>query len=224
MNIYGDLLEAANVFREKEAFLFDMDGLIFDTEQLFMEQLAVVMKERGYELTKEIYCRSLGMTGQALKDLMCGIYGEDYPLSETGGESRKRVTMIAETVGLRVKPGIPQLLAWLREQGKRCAVVSSTESAHVKRYLELAGLSEYFDEVIGGEMVEKSKPEPDIFLLGCKCLGVKPTQSVVLEDSENGIRGAHSAGIATICIPDLKEPDESLYPQIDILVCSRAVS
>lgn len=218
MNRYSDLLEAAKAVRTKEAFLFDMDGLLFDTEQLFMEQLAIVMKEQGYELTKEIYCRSLGMTGQALKDLMCGIYGEEYPFFEMGRESRKRVTMVAETVGLRVKPKIRQLLAWLKEQKKRCAVVSSTESTHVKRYLELAGLSEYFSAIIGGEMVEKSKPEPDIFLLGCERLGVKPSESVVLEDSENGIRAAYSAGIETICIPDLKEPDEALYPQIDILV------
>lgn len=218
MKRYQDLLEAAGAFQDKKAFLFDMDGLLFDTEQLFMEQLAIVMKERGYTLTKEIYCRSLGMTGQALQDLMYGIYGDDYPFFETGAESRRRVTMVAETVGLRVKPQIRKLLAWLQEQGKPCAVVSSTESAHVGNYLRITGLSDYFSQIIGGEMVEKSKPEPDIFLLGCKRIGVMPAEAVVLEDSENGIRGAYRAGIATICIPDLKEPDESIYPQIDALV------
>ena len=124
MKEYNDLLEAAKTFESQKAFLFDMDGLIFDTEQIFMEQLAVVMKERGYTLTKDIYCKTLGMTGKALKDLMCGIYGEDYPFQETGHESRERVSVIAETVGLRVKPQIRELLAWLQMEGKKCAVVS----------------------------------------------------------------------------------------------------
>ena len=96
----------------------------------------------------------------------------------------------------------------------------STRSEYVRKYLDLAGLSEYFVEIIGGEMVEKSKPEPDIFLLGCERLGVTPEMAVVLEDSENGIRGASRAGIATICIPDLKEPDESVHSMITALVHS----
>lgn len=218
MKEFNDLIMAAKDFESRDAFLFDMDGLLFDTEQIFMEQLAIVMKERGYTLTREIYCKTLGMTGKALMQLMCDIYGEDYPFHETGHESRRRVSIIAETVGLRVKPQIRELLIWLQNQGKKCAVVSSTQSEYVKKYLDLAGLSEYFEQIVGGEMVEKSKPEPDIFLLGCERLGVMPKEAVVLEDSENGIRGAYRAGIATICIPDLKEPDVSVHAMIHALV------
>ena len=122
MVYYKTILEAAKHFEEKKAFLFDMDGLIFDTEQLFMEQLAIVMKEHGYTLTKEFYIQSLGLTGETLKSLMCGAYGEEYPFAELSTESRRRVSIVAETVGLRVKPGIRQLLGWLREHHKNCAV------------------------------------------------------------------------------------------------------
>ena len=162
MVYYKTILEAAKHFEEKKAFLFDMDGLIFDTEQLFMEQLAIVMKEHGYTLTKEFYIQSLGLTGETLKSLMCGAYGEEYPFAELSAESRRRVSIVAETVGLRVKPGIRQLLGWLCEHHKNCAVVSSTHAKYVRKYLEYAGIDSYFKEVIGGDMVERSKPEPDI--------------------------------------------------------------
>ena len=138
MVYYKTILEAAKHFEEKKAFLFDMDGLIFDTEQLFMEQLAIVMKEHGYTLTKEFYIQSLGLTGETLKSLMCGAYGEEYPFAELSAESRRRVSIVAETVGLRVKPGIRQLLGWLCEHHKNCAVVSSTHAKYVRKYLELS--------------------------------------------------------------------------------------
>lgn len=224
MVYYKTILEAAKHFTEKRAFLFDMDGLIFDTEQLFMEQLAIVMKEHGYTLTKELYVQSLGLTGETLKNLMCGAYGEDYPFAELGAESRRRVSIVAETVGLRVKPGIRALLEWLREQHKNCAVVSSTHAEYVRKYLEYAGIDSYFMEVIGGDMVEKSKPEPDIFLLGCEKTGVTPDEAVVLEDSENGIRSASRAGIATICVPDLKFPGEQVLPLIDVIVTAGEIT
>lgn len=218
MKEYTDLIQAAKEFPEAEAFIFDMDGLLFDTEQLFMEQLAIVMKEQGYTLTKEVYCKSLGLAGERLKELMLTTYGENYPFEECGAESRRRVSMVADTVGLRIKPQIVELLSWLQEHHIRCAVASSTNSEHVERYLEKSGICSYFSAVIGGEMVEQSKPEPEIFLLACEKLGVAPDASVVLEDSENGIRGAHRAGTAVVCIPDLKEPDVSVQSYIDVLV------
>ena len=136
----------------------------------------------------------------------------------------QRVSIVAETVGLRVKPGIRQLLGWLCEHHKNCAVVSSTHAKYVRKYLEYAGIDSYFKEVIGGDMVERSKPEPDIFLLGCEKTGVTPEEAVVLEDSENGIRSASRAGIATICVPDLKYPGEQVLPLIDVIVTAGEIT
>lgn len=126
--------------------------------------------------------------------------------------------MIADTVGLMIKPQIPEALQYLQEQGALCAVASSTNSDAVKHYLGRAGILQYFQEIVGGEMVEKSKPEPDIFLLACKRLGQKPEECVVLEDSENGVRAAKKAGCSVICVPDLKQPSEEAAELADYLV------
>lgn len=218
MVIENDLLCAVKHFARKKAAVFDMDGLIFDTERLFMEQLAIVMKEQGYVLTKKIYCETLGIGGKLLEEIMCSYFGAGYPVSEMGKKAEKRVRMVAETVGLVVKPKISEVLCFFKEQGILCAVASSTNSDAVKHYLKSAGILSYFHQIVGGEMVKKSKPEPDIFLLACEKLGQEPSQCVVLEDSENGVRAAKMAGCPVICVPDLKQPSEEVAAMADYLV------
>lgn len=218
MERYPNIMEALKACEEKHFFLFDMDGLLFDTERLFMEQLAIVMKEHGYILTKEIYQQSLGLAGQPLKRLMLEHYGEDYPFEEMGRISRDRVSMVADTVGLCLKPEISQVLEYLRDKGHVCGVASSTDSKYVEQYLKKAGIADYFQEIVGGEMVTHSKPEPEIFLKCMKLCGGSPELSVVLEDSENGVRAGKAAGMTTICIPDLKWPGKDVEDSIDYLV------
>ncbi len=187
-----------------------MDGLVFDTERVFMEQLAVVMKERGYILTQDIYKQTLGTTGSKLENIMYSYYGEDYPFKECGHIAQERVCMVAETTGLTIKPQIKELLVMLKDKNIPCTIASSTNSAIVAKYLEHAGLDEYFSKITGGEMVKYSKPEPDIFLMACEKLKTAPHKALVLEDSENGVKAAVTAGIPVICIPDLKEPAEDI--------------
>lgn len=218
MKKYSNIMDAAKEYRDAKGFLFDMDGLLFDTERLFMEQLAVLMAERGYRLTREVYSRSLGLTGKALEKMMLEEYGRDYPLRELGHRAREQVDIVADTVGLQIKPQIPELLDWLREEGIICAVASSTDSDSVRKYLDKTGLLSYFSVIVGGEMVERSKPEPDIFLLACEKCGLRPQQAVVLEDSENGVRAAAAAGIPAICVPDLKQPSPEVCQLISALV------
>ena len=193
MRDYHNILDAAQSFESAWGFIFDMDGLIFDTERLFMEQLAVVMAERGYRLSREVYCKSLGLTGKSLEKLMLTEYGMDYPFAQLGRIAREHVDAIAATVGLELKPDIVTLL-----QG--------------------AGIRKYFSVIVGGEMVERSKPEPDIFLKAAHLCGLKPEQAVVLEDSENGVRAAVAAGIPVICVPDLKMPEDEVRRMANIVV------
>ena len=145
-------------------------------------------------------------------------YGMDYPFAQLGRIAREHVDAIAATVGLELKPDIVTLLQWIRRQGLKAAVASSTRSDIVERYLEGAGIRKYFSVIVGGEMVERSKPEPDIFLKAAHLCGLKPEQAVVLEDSENGVRAAVAAGIPVICVPDLKMPEDEVRRMANIVV------
>ena len=184
--------------------IFDMDGLIFDTENLFMRELSIVMAERGYTLTRERYVKTLGLTGERLRKTMLEYYGSDYPHAEMSRKARGRVDVAALNGELTIKTGIPELLELLNKKGIPCAVASSTHTVYVEKYLTAANLRGYFDDVIGGEMAARSKPAPDIFLKALK--GTEPRNALVLEDSENGIRAASAAGIPVICIPDMVYP------------------
>lgn len=210
--------EALEELQDIKACLFDMDGLIFDTERSFMEQLALVMGERGYRLTREIYGDTLGLSGEELRDRMTGYYGPEYPFQEISREARERLNRVAETVGLWMKPEISSILAYLQERNVLCAVASGTRSDMVRKYIEICGLDGYFQAMVGSEQVAASKPAPDIFLLAAESLQVAPEHCVVLEDSENGIRAGKAAGCITICVPDMKGPGEEVFPEIDYLV------
>lgn len=213
-----DILQAASLYAGKKIFLFDMDGLIFDTERVFMEQLAVVMRERGFFLSRETYLDTLGLGGQQVRDYMVNYYGEGYPEREISKETEKRVRIIAETVGITVKPGVRETLAWLKEREIPCAVVSSSSTDTIDFNLKHAGLRSYFCKLFGGELVTQSKPSPECYLLACRELGVEPKDCVVLEDSENGVRAGHGAGCSVICVPDLKWPKQEVLELAEVVV------
>lgn len=186
--------------------IFDMDGLIFNTERLFMEQRAIVMKDYGYEHREEDYIKTLGLTGRELMDTLHHIYGPDYPAEEISKKSRQALNAYIAEHGPEVKPGIEKLLQWFRQKDILCCVASSTHRVYIEEYLKKAGLSDYFSYIVGGDEVRRSKPEPDIFLKACEHFDINPYHTLVLEDSENGILAAWNARISVVCIPDLLTP------------------
>lgn len=187
--------------------IFDMDGLIFDSERAFMENLKHTMEEYGYKLRLEVYLSMLGANSASCKATMKKNYGEDYPYEEISQKARERFNSDLKK-NLVIKKGIKELLIYLKENNIKASVASSTLSVYVKNYLETAGIAEYFDTVIGGDMVTKSKPEPDIFL---KALcGTAPEEGLVLEDSKNGILAAYNGHIPVICIPDMAVHGEDI--------------
>ena len=188
--------------------IFDMDGLIFDSERVFMRALRAEAENFGYTITEEDYQQTLGLAGEALFKKTTELYGAEYPHCELSRLARARVDATALNEGLPIKSGIRELLMFLKYSGIPCAVASSTHTEYVERYLEASGLRRYFDTVIGGDMVRCSKPEPDIFLIAA---GSTPAvNTLVLEDSENGIIAASRAGIPVICIPDMVYPSEEI--------------
>lgn len=198
--------------------IFDMDGLIFDTERLFMTTKDGVMKEYGYTQQKDDYIHTLGTCGQQLLDILHRLYGDDYPAEEISQKCRTLVTEKIRRDGPPVKPGIPELLAWFASNNIPCCVASSTKHDIVVEYLRLAKLDKNFAFVIGGDQVQHSKPNPDIFLAACQRTDIKPEHALVLEDSENGILAASNANIPVVCIPDLKVPSEEIAKKTAAIV------
>ena len=190
--------------------IFDMDGLIFDSEETFFRQLKTVMDQYGYALTRENYIATTGFAWGDAERIMKGFYGEDYPFEEISLKTRSIVGEIAAKGELEVKPGIPRLLEFLKEKGIPCCVASSSPTSSVTAYLKAAGLDGYFCNMLGGESVAHTKPHPEIFLTACQSCGVHPEEALVLEDSAAGALAAINGSIPVIIIPDMKKPEREI--------------
>lgn len=186
--------------------IFDMDGLIFNTERLFMETRAEVMKKYGYEHREEDYIRTIGTAGETLRSLLKELYGEEYPITQISQETRDVMNANMPDCGPEIKPGIVELLQYFEKKEVPCCVASSSHRFVIEDYITRSGLDRYFSYIISGDDIKRSKPEPDIFLEACDHYMVDPFSALVLEDSMNGIQAAWNARIPVICIPDLVSP------------------
>ena len=190
--------------------IFDMDGLLFDTERLTEKIMTDVLAKYNYTITHEQYIKCTGLTKKAYKAAMLEFYGSDYPYDTISKTVRKKIDETLRNEGCPIKDGIPELLEFLNKNNVLCVIASSTYTNYVKEYIELSGLSKYFTHIIGGDTVNKGKPEPDIFLKACDLAKVNPKDAIVFEDSENGIKASVNANIPVICIFDMKRHDKNI--------------
>lgn len=205
-------------FELPKLMIFDMDGLIFDTERMFMDTRSDVLQKYGYPSRKEDYIRTIGTAGETLHRILLDIYGPDYPADTISREAREIMNRQIAVTGPDVKKGIPTLLQWLQCKGIPCCVASSSHRENVQKYLQLSGLDTFFSYLVCGDEIRHSKPAPDIFLKACHHSGIQPEDAMVLEDSENGILAAYNAGIPVICIPDLKYPEPEIAARTAAIV------
>lgn len=193
-----------------DAVIFDMDGVIFDSEALVMETWKTVADRHGIADIEETCKECLGVNSATSRRIFQNRYGKGFPYDEYKQEMAALFHERAAGGKLKQKPGIRELLTFLQEQGIRTAVASSTRREVVCRELEEGGLLSYFSQVVCGDMVARSKPEPDIFLKACAMLDTFPENVYVIEDSYNGIRAAYRAGMRPIMVPDLAEPTQEM--------------
>ena len=189
-----------------ELMIFDMDGLLFDTERMFMNLRAKVLPKYGYVHREEDYLQTVGVAGKLLHEILDRIYGEDYPKDQVTKDTRALQMEYIEEHGLPIQPGILELLTWCQKKQIPCCVASSSQRPYVEHFIEVASLSEYFTFLVCGSDVTLTKPDPEIFLKACELGNTDPAKALVLEDSQNGVLAASRGGIPVICIPDLKMP------------------
>lgn len=193
--------------RMADAVLFDMDGVVLDTEKLYTRFWQEAANALGYPMTKE---QALGMRslnrGAGLAKMQT-YFGPDVDYDKIREKRIELMDAFVAKEGVTVKPGVRELLAYLKTQGIKTAIATSSPMERTLLYLTSVGLQDSFDELVSGYMVEKGKPEPDIFLYAAKKLGVEPRRCMVLEDSPAGILAAHRAGCKPVMVPDQDEPD-----------------
>ena len=192
-----------------KAVLFDMDGLMVDTESLATEAFIHSAKKQGYDMTKEETLLVLGFTTKSIYEFWENYFkNSDVSGKQLVDDHYKYIENILFTTGPRKMPYIEELLKYLKESNYKVAVASSSNMNHIINNMEKTGLKKYIDEFASGAEVENGKPAPDVFLLAAKRLGVKPEECLVLEDSKAGVIAGSSAGAKVIMVPDMFKPDE----------------
>lgn len=186
------------------AVIFDMDGLMLDTEVIYRQVWQQAARMQGFVLTDEHYLPFVGRTTRDAEADMARMFGPSFDLARFRADWPRIWHAFITQHSIPRKPGLHALLDLLDADGYRKAVATSTVYAEA---LETLGtLIERFDALVTGDMVRHGKPAPDIFLLAAERLGTTPDECLVLEDSEAGVAAAHAAGMRVICVPDLKQP------------------
>lgn len=193
-----------------KAVIFDMDGVIFDSERATYLCWKKVAEDHGLKRMDEVYRKCIGVTVEVTERICKEAYGQDFEYERFSKEASVLYHARYDGGRLPVKEGVCEILGYLKEQHIPVAIASSTREQRVTTQLQEAGLYEFFDAVVGGERVAKSKPAPDIFLFAAESLGVAPEDCVVIEDSFNGILAADAAGMIPVMVPDMLEPDETI--------------
>lgn len=209
-----------NLMSDYEAIVFDMDGVIFDSERAVMNCWLELADKYGIENIEEPYMACTGTTMARTREIMLEAYGEDFPYDRYAKEASIMYHERYDGGRLPMKPGVVELLAFLKQENKKIALASSTRRLTVTNQLRDAGILDYFDAVICGDMVERSKPAPDIFLKACEELGVQPHKAYAIEDSYNGIRAAYSGGLRPIMVPDLLPANEEMEEKTEAVLDS----
>ena len=194
-----------------QAVIFDMDGLMFDTERLWDTLWEPACQALGLAMPEDqtaFLAGGRGLAGTKLKEHIQRFFPQADPQVIV-----EKVWELAEerfAQGVPCKPGLAELLETLEEKKIPRIVASSSPRALILKNLETSGMSRYFDQVVCGADVRFSKPAPDIFLEAARRLGVDIHSCLVLEDSFNGVRAGHAAGAVTVMVPDIAQPDEEI--------------
>lgn len=193
-----------------KAVIFDMDGLMLDSQRIATETWKKAVRAFGYCLTDEINLSLIGRTIPDTNDILREAFGFDFPVNEVRRLARKEFADLTKDSGIPVKRGLHELLDLLEQKHLKIAVATSTPRSDCLHNLQRSNLIHRFKVIVCGDEVPRGKPAPDLFLRASKLLDVVPEHCVVLEDSYAGVRAAHNARMIPIMVPDLKEADDEM--------------
>lgn len=187
-----------------------MDGVILDTEKLYVRFWCEAANFYGYPMERSHALSIRSMARPLAIEKLKGYFGEDFDYYAVHSKRIELMDKYIEENGIEAKAGADYLLSYLKTNGYKVALATATGYERTEKYLGQLGLLKYFDEIVCASMVEHGKPAPDIYLYASEKLGIKPWECIALEDSQNGIKSASSAGCKTVMVPDLDEPDDEI--------------
>ena len=191
--------------------IFDMDGLLFDTELVYNQEWDYIAELYGLKVDPAMLDELRGTNGTRMSEIVNTYWPRVDAKKLTDELFAHAIVTLSKQVPM--KPGVVELLEYLKQHAVRMAVASSAPMELIKSNLRLAGIADYFDAVVSGEQVEHGKPFPDIFLLAAQKLNLQAQDCYVFEDGINGVRAGIQAGCSTIMVPDLVPPTKELYEQ-----------
>lgn len=192
------------------AVIFDMDGLMFDTERVFVDAWNYAGEKLGIGKAGYMVLKTLGLNVNMSREVWTAEFGDRHDEKAIRKYAGEYLKGYYDKNKVSVKKGLYKLLKYLKMNNYKLAVASSTPRRDVEAHLKDAGVFEYFQAVVCGDMVTQSKPEPEIYLKACSLIGEKPENCYALEDSRNGLLSAYRAGCKPIMVPDLWKPDEEI--------------
>jgi len=189
-----------------KAIIFDMDGLLLDSERIALSTFVESCRENNFEPDINVYNKCIGTTSYATKEILLNGYGRDFPFEMISELWKKKYLNEVLNKPVPLKPGALSLLQHLEKEGIKKVVVTSTDYELAIRKLTNAQIVHFFKFVLGRDQVLNGKPNPEIYLTACRKLGENPINCLALEDSDNGVLAAFNAGLTVIQVPDLVEP------------------
>lgn len=187
--------------------LFDMDGILFDSERPAVEADRAAAAAMGVTLPMEMTIAFTGNNEQGMRQLLWEQFGPQFDVDHFMALSSQGVRdYFARCDGPVLMPGVRDTLEWLKQQGYRMCVASSNFIGVVEKNLDRAGIAHYFEAAVGGDQVLRGKPHPEIFIAAARAINLEPAQCIAVEDSYNGVESAYAAGCMVVMIPDLLPP------------------
>lgn len=195
-----------------KAVIFDMDGVLIDTEKHLIRYWCQAGREAGFPFTREHGLLVRSLASEYSEPLLKSIFGKEFDYHAVRNRRKALMQAHIEKNGVERKPGVVELLTYLREIGVQTAVATATDRLRTTAYLQSIGIYDLFDHIICATEVPHGKPQPDVYLYACQELGLQPSECIAVEDAPNGIKAAYAAGVPVIMVPDQSEPDEELKP------------
>ena len=193
-----------------KVFIFDLDGLLLDTEIVYNKCWREAAQYCGYNLTYENALELRSLDSKLAQQFLFGLFGDDFNYASVKQKRNKLMKQYFAENGIKAKKGTKELLNFCKENDYKITIASASDESQIYEKLNIAGIYTKFDYIVSTKSLERGKPYPDIYIHTCNQLNVSPIDVLVFEDSPNGIKAAYNAGCNVIMIPDLTMPDSEI--------------